>query len=64
MEPFKRRTDASGPSLMATALALVAAFIVLVFLFFVFSSFASAFTGKCVAEVDIGQLHPRLVDRQ
>ena len=55
MEPFKRRPEASNRPLLVTALALILAFFAIVVLFFVFSSFVPAFSGKCVAEVDIDQ---------
>jgi protease IV len=55
MEPQPRRQQArpGGIFVLGTGLVLVLAFIVLVALFFVFSAFTPAITGKCVAVVDI-----------
>lgn len=57
MEPTikKRPARPSGVFILGTGMLLVIAFLLLVALFFIFSSFTPAIMGKCVAVVNIDQ---------
>ncbi len=55
MNPTLRKRSETQGGLIRTAGVLIGAFVVVIILFFVFSSFGQSFAGKCVGVVNIDQ---------